>query len=102
MWLPYGVINNNNSNNNRNYSISRPISFTAVVSLYSCLCTIIVQMYCRPTSITCIVCIFYGNCQSTLCLFVLLYCINILSTVVNNHFEHAENYDDDDDDDDEL
>jgi len=41
-----------------NYSISRPISFAAVVLLYSCLCTEIVQMYCRPTCITCIVCIF--------------------------------------------
>ena len=78
-----------------NYSISRPISFAAVVLLYSCLYSKIVQMYCRPTCITCIVCIFYGNCQSTLCLFVLLYCINILSTVVNNHFEQINDDDDD-------
>ena len=46
-----------------------------------------------------------GQLSEPMCLFVLLYCINILSTVVSNHFEQINDYDDDDDydyDDDEL
>ena len=39
---------------------------------------------------------FRGNCQSTLCLFVLCYCIILLSAVANNHLEQI-NHDDDDD-----
>ena len=36
-----------------------------------------------------------GNCQSTLCLFVLVYCIILLWTVVNNYFEQINDDDDD-------
>jgi len=46
---------------NRNYSISKSISFAAAALLYSCLCTIIVQMHYRPACITWLlypVCIF--------------------------------------------
>jgi len=38
----------------------------------------------------------YYMYQSTLCLFVLLYSVNILSTVVNNHFEQINDDNDDD------